>query len=137
MGTQIGSDQANWTELRGRPSVPVVRTLLVGISPIFGDIVRQAVARRVTLDIVDEVESCAIAIATQRQQRVTPELILVSLHCEELDRDFGPALLKRFPSAKVIVFSSDKRHAYFYQMRPVRIALIDLSPDALIKVICR
>jgi hypothetical protein len=135
MGPQIGSDQANWTEMGGRPSVPVVRTLLVGISPIFGDIVRRAVARRVTLDIVDEVETCAIAI--QRQQLVTPELILVSLHCEELDRDFGPALLKRFPSAKVIVFSSDKRHAYFYQMRPVRIALIDLSPDALIKVICR
>lgn len=135
MGTQIGSDQANWTEPGGRPSVPVVRTLLVGIPPIFGDIVRRAVARRVTLDIVDEVETCAIAI--QRQQLVTPELILVSLHCEELDRDFGPALLKRFPSAKVIVFSSDKRHAYFYQMRPVRIALIDLSPDALIKAICR
>ena len=135
METQIGSDHANWTEPNGRPPVPVVRTLLVGISPIFGDIVRQAVARRVTLDIVDEVESGAVA--TQRRQLVAPELILAALRGDELDRDLGQSLLKSFPSAKVIVFSNDKRHAYFYQMRPTRVALIDLSPDALIKAICR
>jgi DNA-binding NarL/FixJ family response regulator len=113
--------------------MPAIRTLLIAMSPLFTDVVKQALARHASLEVVGELDTCD-ALVGQRQA-ITPELILLGLRIGEQEREIGPMLLNIYPKAKVIAFSTDRRHAFVYRMRPYRAALIDLSPEALIKAI--
>ncbi len=111
-----------------------IRTILIGMSPMFGDIIKKSVAEHIALDIVGESQTHE-ALGDQLQS-VSPELILVELHGGEPDA-IGFALLALVPGTKVIAFSSDKHHAYVYERRACRTMLADVSPEALIKEISR
>jgi DNA-binding NarL/FixJ family response regulator len=123
----------NCSDSFGTPAVPAIRTLLIGMSPIFSDIVVQIITHRVSLEIIAEVPQHE-GLQTHFKG-VTPHLVLCGLGSDEREQDVGSKLLETFPGAKVIVFSCNRRHAYLYQMRPVRAALLDLSPKILIQAI--
>jgi len=112
--------------------VVTIRTVLIGMSPLLRDIVKRSVSHYATLEIVDELT--AREPVEDRLCYIEPELILIGLHPDDRD-DIGQRLLTVVPTAKVIVFSSDISHAYLHQMRPYRVAMLDISPEDLGKAI--
>jgi hypothetical protein len=116
----------------GTAIVPTIRTVLIGMSPILRDIVKRSVCNYATLDIVDELMDCDAI--EDRLCCIAPELVLIGLHRGDRD-DIGQKLLMVVPTAKVIVFSSDISYAYLHQMRPYRVAMLDISPEKLGKAI--
>lgn len=117
---------------KGTTIVATIRTVLIGMSPMLRDIVKQSVSYYATLEIVDELMACDDA--EDRLSSVAPELILIGLHPDDRD-DIGQKLLMLVPTAKVIAFSSDISRAYLHQMRPYRVAILDISPEKLGKAI--
>jgi chemotaxis response regulator CheB len=105
-----------------------VRTALVTLSPLLSDIITQAVEQDIELDVVariDDRDSLG-----ERLRLVAPELVLIGLRAGESDAIAATALAAA-PTAKVIAFSADCRHAYLYVMRPYQLELIDVTPATL------
>jgi DNA-binding NarL/FixJ family response regulator len=108
--------------------VVAIRTALIGMSPIFRDIVRRSTAKHTTLEIVGELKMCD---SLEDQLRfIGPELVLISLNPGESD-EIGQRLIRVIPMARIIVFSSDKRDAYIHELRPYRVALLNISPEQI------
>lgn len=109
-----------------------IRTVMITMAPIFRDLVTELMAGHVNLDVVWELDT---RDGHEEQLRaLAPDLILIGLRRDEGD-ETGLSLVQLFPNAKVIAFSSDGRHAFVHRMQPQRIALIDVSPQALIDTI--
>jgi DNA-binding NarL/FixJ family response regulator len=102
------------------------------MSPLLIDIIEQSVTGHVALDIVAHLE--ARNLIEERLRVMKPDLVLVGLYPGEAD-EIGRSLLSLVPVARVIVFSSDARHAYLHEMQAHRVTLIDVSPPALIEAI--
>ena len=111
-----------------------IRAVLIGISPMFCDIVKRSVARYITLEIIGELKTRE---SLERLRNLAPELVLIGLSPGDRSDDVGQKILKVIPAARVIVFSSDKRDGYLYEMRPKRANLYDISPDKLVKAIAK
>jgi DNA-binding NarL/FixJ family response regulator len=110
-----------------------VRTAMIGMSPMFRDIVKRSVARHVTLEVILEMKAHE---SLDQLKNFAPELVLICLNPAFRD-DIGEKILTVLPSARVIVFSRDKRDGYLYETRPTRATLSDISPEKLIKAIAR
>jgi DNA-binding NarL/FixJ family response regulator len=110
-----------------------IRTAMIGMSPMFRDIVKRSVARYVTLEVILEMKAHE---SVDRLRNFAPELILICLNPAFRD-DIGEKILRVLPSARVIVFSRDKRDGYLYETRPTRATLSDISPEKLVKAISR
>ncbi len=109
-----------------------IRTALITMSPMLGDIITRAVACNVVLDVVawlDREDATA-----DRLRMLAPELILIGLGADESDT-MPLAILAVAPTAKVIAFTTDCRHAQLLEMRPQRTLLIDVTPAALVDAI--
>jgi DNA-binding NarL/FixJ family response regulator len=117
---------------KGTTMVGTIRTVFIGMSTMLRDIVMQSVSHYATLEIVDEL--MAYDEAADRLSSVAPELILIGLHPDDRT-DIAQELLTLVPTAKVIAFSSDVSRAYLLQMRPYRVAILDISPEKLGKAI--
>lgn len=109
-----------------------IRTVLIGMSPIFNDIIKQSTAEHVVLDIVGEWETREAL--EERLRAMAPELILIGLADNEPET-IGPMLQALASEAKVIAFSSDRRRAHVYKRRAHAGEIIDLSPASLIGAI--
>jgi hypothetical protein len=121
-----------WHHAGGNLIVAAIRTVLIGMSRMFRDIVKQSVAKDTTLEIVGELKTCESL--EERVRFIAPELILIGLGPGD-HSDLGKQLLAVVPTAKVIVFSRDKRHAHLYEMCPNRVSFFDISPEELRKAI--
>jgi DNA-binding NarL/FixJ family response regulator len=110
-----------------------VRTAMIGMSPMFRDIVKRSVARQVTLEVILEMKAHE---SLDRLKHFAPELVLICLNPASRD-DIGEKILRILPCARVIAFSRDKRDGYLYETRPSRATLSDISPETLIKAITR
>jgi DNA-binding NarL/FixJ family response regulator len=110
-----------------------IRTAMIGMSPMFGDIVKRSVARYVALEVILEMKAHE---SLDRLKNFAPELVLICLN-PALHDDIGEKILRVLPSARVIVFSRDKRDGYLYETRPTRATLSDISPEKLVKAISR
>jgi DNA-binding NarL/FixJ family response regulator len=108
-----------------------IRTVVVTMSSLFVDIIEQSVTEQIALDIVARFEARDLE---EHLRVINPDLVLVGLRPGEAD-EIGRSLLEVVPVARVIVFSSDARHAYLHEMIPHRATLIDVSPAALIEAI--
>lgn len=97
--------------------------------PLFRDLVTALIAAHSNVDVVAELDN-RNAIE-QRLQSLAPELVLIGLGSGEGD-EIGPALAGSVPNARVIAFSSDKRHAFVHQLHRERRILLDISPQQLI-----
>ncbi len=109
-----------------------IRVVVITVSPILVDLVSTLLSGRALLEIVarfdshDELET--------RITAVSPDLVLYGLQNDESD-DVARRMLALVPQSKIIVFSSDCRHAYVHSMRPHRKALLNLSPHSLVHAI--
>jgi DNA-binding NarL/FixJ family response regulator len=112
--------------------VAVLRTAVVTIPPIFGDIIKALLADHFTLDVVGQFDGRAEA--EKQLPLISPDLIIIGLRKGESDA-IGRTLLAVAPLAKVIVLSNDGRNAYVHEMRAHRLVLADVSPRALIDAI--
>src|SRR5215470_11776796 len=104
------------------------------MSPLLAGIIEESVSLHVALDVVARFDTRNIAEQELRDR--SPDLILVGLYPDEAD-EVARSFLMLMPLAKVIALSSNARHAYVHQMRPRRAALIDISPQALIRELLR
>jgi hypothetical protein len=109
-----------------------IRTVVVTMSPLLSDIVEQSVIGHVVLDIVARLD--LRNLIEERLQRLNPELVLIGLQPDETD-EIGRALLSLVPTARVIAFSSDARHAYLHLMVAHRVTLFNVAPPLLIEAI--
>jgi len=112
--------------------VTAIRTVIVTIPPMFRDLIIHLMAKHDGLDVVEEFT--AREGLEERLPPIAPDLVLVGLARNEGD-EIGLSLVRRLPTAKVIAFSSDGRHAFVHGMQPQRTELLDVSPQALIKAI--
>jgi DNA-binding NarL/FixJ family response regulator len=112
--------------------VAVLRTALVAIPPVIGDILLTLLADHFTVDVVARLDTAAGI--EQKLPLVSPDLVIVGLLGGE-DDTIGRTLLALVPLAKVIVLSSDGRNAYVHEMRAHRSTLMDVSPPRLIEAI--
>lgn len=110
-----------------------IRTAMIGMSPMFRDIVKRSLARHVTLEVILEMKAHE---SLDRLKDLAPELVLICLNPAFRD-DIGEKILRALPAARVIVFSRDKRDGYLYETRPTRATLSDISPEKLVKAIDR
>jgi DNA-binding NarL/FixJ family response regulator len=101
---------------------------MVTIQPLFADIIRQALAGHVAIEVVAQIRRRNRLEA--RLRALQPELVVVGLRRGENDA-IGVTILAALPQAKVIVVSSDVRNACVYEVRPHRIQLRDFSMETL------
>jgi DNA-binding NarL/FixJ family response regulator len=105
-----------------------IRTALITLSPLLSDIITQAIKPEIELDVVAEFHSGDVL--KEQLRLIAPELILIGLQAGDTDAIAATALAAA-PTAKVISFAADCRHAYLYEMRPSQTMLIDVTPAAL------
>jgi len=112
--------------------VPVIRTVVVTIPPLLGDIIKTSLAAHFTLDVVARLDSRAEI--EQQLALFSPDLIIIGLLDGEADT-IGRSLLAFVPLAKVIALSNDGRNAYVHEMRARRSVLTDVSLRTLIDAV--
>jgi DNA-binding NarL/FixJ family response regulator len=103
--------------------VETVRTILVGMTPLLRDIVRQSLDGKTNVEVVGEFKSDGW---TERLRYLKPDVVIVSSRTNEAD-EVARRLLETAPFAKVVVLSSDSRRASFMTMRIDRLELSDPS----------
>ena len=109
-----------------------LRGVFVTISSLLSDIITEVVSQRVDLKAMAQLDQRDTL--RERLPALAPDLVVIGLRAGETD-EIGALVLKMVPAAKVLVISSDGRHAYFHQMRPHRALLFDFSPGELIAVL--
>ena len=113
-------------------TVAVIRTVVITLTMMISDIVKQLLIDDVTLDIVGRFDSRELI--EDKLRAISPELVLVGLSPDEPGM-MGPYFLTVVPDAKVIAFSSDGHSAYVSQSDASWTHLPDVSPDAITSVI--
>jgi DNA-binding NarL/FixJ family response regulator len=99
---------------------------------ILSDIVTRLVEDRAPLSVVAYLES-RFEIES-RLPVLFPDLVLIGLRAGEADAIAATALMLA-PAARIVAFSFDGRHAYVHETHAHRVALMDVSPAALVDVI--
>jgi len=113
-------------------TVTVIRTVVITLPMMIGDIVKELLIDDVELDIVGRFDSRERIEDMLRA--ILPDLVLVGLSPGESGIS-TQSFLAVVPNAKVIAFSSDGRSAYVSQTGGSWTHLRDFGPDAITKVI--
>jgi DNA-binding NarL/FixJ family response regulator len=109
-----------------------MRTALVTLSPLLSDIITHAVESKIEIDVVAQIHDRGSL--EEGLRLINPGLILIGLHVGETNA-IAATTLAAVPTAKVIAFSADCRHAFLHEMRPYQATLIDVTPTALAEAI--
>ena len=118
--------------MRDRRLASARRAVMVTISPLFADIIRQVLAGRIAIEFAAEIRHRKRLEV--RLLRLQPELVLIGLRRGE-DDTIGGTILGTLPRAKVIAFSHDARNVYVHEMLPHRTELPDFSIEALFSLV--
>src|SRR6516164_110098 len=113
-------------------TVTVIRTVVITLPMMIGDIVKELLINDVELDIVGRFDSRERIEDMLRA--ILPDLVLVGLSPGESGIS-TQSFLAVVPNAKVIAFSSDGRSAYVSQTGGSWTHLRDFGLDAITKVI--
>jgi DNA-binding NarL/FixJ family response regulator len=107
------------------------RIVLVDMSPLLREIVREAVAREPDLRVVREHEAGVdLRAAVERDE---PDFLIVGSEAGT-EAAVGP-LVARGRGLRALEVRSDGREGVLYELRPHRVPLGELSPDALLHTI--
>ena len=108
------------------------RILLVGLTGVLADILRQLVGsqpdlawagdRKDTEDLVSAVESTDAGF------------VLLALPCGEVPRECDE-VLSRNPRVRMLAVEDDGRRGFLYELRPQRVPLGILDPDQILAAI--
>jgi DNA-binding NarL/FixJ family response regulator len=113
-------------------AVAAIRAVLIGMSPLLRDIVKQSVGGVSGMDIVGEFFA---EEWTERVRALKPEVVIISLRHGEAD-DVASRLLETVPTAKIVALSSGNRSALCCTIRD-RLVLSDFSPQDIAAFISR
>ncbi|MBV9825471.1 MAG: response regulator transcription factor [Alphaproteobacteria bacterium] len=113
--------------------MPALRILLVGMSTMFSDIVVQALAAHASVEVVAQLQHGERVDV--KSERSAPGLVLRGLRPGECETAIGAELLKCFPTATVIMFSTDSRHAFVHRVQAARVPLNDVTLDRFIHAV--
>ena len=105
-----------------------IRTVMVTMPAMMGDLIKRLAVGRVDLDIVAELNDRR-AVAP-RLTALRPGLVVIGIEHNENDAEVR-ALLRRLPTSKFIAVGSDGRMVG-YELCLRRSRLSELSPDGLI-----
>jgi len=107
----------------GRVAVVGIRAVLIGVSPMLRDIVKQCVGSERDIEIIGEF----LADDDREPLRLLkPEVVIISLARGEAD-DVADRLLETAPTARIIALSSDNRVASCRMMRAHKKVISDFS----------
>ena len=110
-----------------------IRVLLLDMSGIVADIVRQTVSQHDDIEIVDSLQDVRRLESAARKRDV--DLVITAYRPHESDlRRFDRALVAR-PGLRVLAIEDDGRTACIYTLWPRTIQLGPLSPQRLIEFI--
>ena len=112
-------------------AVAAIRTVMITMSPLFRELVRELIAGHADLDVVGALDT---RDELREQLRpLAPDVIFIGLGPNEGD-EIGSSLVRFLPNTKVIAFSSDMRHAFVHSMQRHTV-LPDVSPRLLIDAV--
>jgi len=109
-----------------------IRTVMITMPAMMGDLIKRLAVGRVHLDIVAEIHDRR-AIA-RRLAALHPGLVIIGIEESERDDDVR-TLLQRLPTSKFIAVGSNGR-IVGYELCLRRSKLSELSPEGLIGFIC-
>ena len=112
----------------------VRRVAIVTVPPLFADILREVLARRLAIEIVVQIDRRSRL--EQRLRAARPDFILIGLRRGETDA-VALSILTALPNAKVVAFSNDFHRVWIHQMQPHRTEMHDFSLDAMIALLKR
>jgi DNA-binding NarL/FixJ family response regulator len=118
--------------IRESLAVAAIRAVLIGLSPLLRDIVKQSVAGVRDMDIVSEFSADEW---TERLRALKPEVVIISLRRGEADH-VASRLLGTVPTAKIVALSSDNRRALCCTIRD-RLVLPDVSAQEIASFLSR
>ena len=124
-GSTIGAGQ-------GRYRVEPIRVVTVTMPRMLSDIIARLVESRYPLRVVARLES-RFDLA-MRLPTLAPNLILIGLRAGETDA-IAEAALVVVPTARIVAFSCDGRHAYVHELNADPAVLADVAPAALVDAI--
>jgi DNA-binding NarL/FixJ family response regulator len=102
--------------------------------PLFADILRQALAGQVAIEIVAQIDRRSRL--EQRLHTARPDFVLIGLRRGETDA-VALSILTALPDTKVVAFSNDLHRVWVHQMQPHRTEIRDFSLDAMIALLKR
>jgi DNA-binding NarL/FixJ family response regulator len=114
--------------------VSVRRVAIVTVPPLFADILREALAGQVAIEIVVQIGRCSRL--KQRLRAARPDFILIGLRRGETDA-VALSILTALPDAKVVAFSNDLHRVWVHQIQPYCTEMHDFSLDAMIALLKR
>ena len=100
-----------------------VRVVLIGMSPLLHDIVKQAIGSDRDMEVVGEVFADG---SRDRLRALRPDVVIVSLARDQGD-DVTNELLEAIPTAKIVALSFDNRHALCRMAGRRQKVLVDVS----------
>ncbi len=106
-----------------------LRTLMVTVSPLLGEMTLAVLLPYLPLEIIGILETRQ-DIATMLAQ-AAPDLLLLGL-LENEPETVAESLLAMFPSMKVLAFAADARRAWLFETAQPPLSLPDLSVPALV-----
>jgi hypothetical protein len=107
-----------------------LRVLVSDVSPMLGDIVRDAIAREPALELLPAIGDSDI----HEWRRTDPDVIILSTPDIQQLSSVGD-WLNRCPRARIVVIETSGREAVLYELQPSMTPLGALSPEQLIAVI--
>jgi len=113
--------------------VATIRAVLIGMSPMLGDILKQCIKHQTKAEIVGEL---FVDYDEELLRELSPDVVVISLSRDESDK-FANRLLDLLPRAKIIALSPDNRQAKYYTISIRRTVLSDFSPDQIARLISR
>jgi hypothetical protein len=126
--------------MRAEPNAPgrlldldPIRVLLVGMSALLGEIIRETIAGQPDMQIVDELPDDHRLVFTDRPSR-WDAVIMASVEGGELSAG-GLRLQGACPSVAIVALSGDGRYADVYHGQRQRVRLEDPSGAALMEAL--
>jgi hypothetical protein len=105
-----------------------VRTVMVTLPAMMGDLIKRLAIGRIQLDVISEIKDRRTL--AQRLAALRPALIVIGVEDADPDAEVR-SLIRRLPASRFIAIASDGRMTG-YELRVRRTDLSDLSPDGLI-----
>jgi DNA-binding NarL/FixJ family response regulator len=108
------------------------RILLVEMPQILCDIIAAAVSGQGDLEMVGRLDNRRAILS--KTSDTEADVVVIGLADSDLPQECL-SLFEALPHVRVIGVAADGRRAFLYELRPLRTALGELSPDALVQAI--
>jgi len=111
--------------------VESIHVVLVDLNAMLSQIVKAILAEP---DVRVTTESGHHPDIAMRIANSEPDVVIFATDEDTLP-SIGRAVFDRWPRAKVLTIPGDAREAFLFELRPFRVALGQLSPEALLKAV--